>query len=131
MKDFTQDDIRDKILLEELVRKEAEIIFNSPKARKKRSYDQIYASVKQGKIAELYLVETGKFKFSDLKWHDLVNSNGEICEIKSYNISDWNVSFVYDDIRRYRTEKWCQSTWYYLFSCIGGTYRLLSVMRIK
>jgi hypothetical protein len=131
MRDFTQDDIKDRILLEKMTIEETERIMNSDKSRKGRSYDQVYSMVKQGKVAELYLTETGRFKAADLKWHDLINSNGEYCEIKSYDVNDWDDPRVKRDIERYRTEKWCKSTWYYLFQYRNATYKLLSVMRIK
>ena len=131
MKNFTQDDIRDKDLLESLIREESDRIFESDSARKNRTYDQIYANVKQGKVAELYLKETGKFEFADIKWHDLKNANGEYCEVKAYDVNDWNAPSVVRDLQRYRTESWCKSTWYYLFQFRNGTYKLLAVLRIK
>ena len=127
MRSFTQDDIRDKILLEQLIVEEANRIFASDHARKNRTYDQIYARCKQGKVPELYLVETGRFTF----WHDLKNAQGEYCEIKAYDVNDWNAESVKRDIERYRTESWCKSTWYYLFQYREATYKLIAVLRIK
>jgi hypothetical protein len=131
MRPFTQDDIKNKELLESLIQEETSRIFESDKARKDRSYDQVYASVKQGKVAELYLVETGRFDFADLKWHDVKNKQGEYCEVKAYDVNDWNAPSVVRDLQRYRTETWNKSTWYYLFQFRNGTYTLLAVLRIK
>ena len=131
MKDFTQDDIKDKVLLESLIQEETDRIFNSDKARKGRSIDQVYAMVKQGKVAEVYLKETGRFKFADIKWHDLINNQGEYCEVKAYDVNDCTAAPVIRDLQRYRTESWCKSTWYYLFQYRSGTYKLLAVLRIK
>lgn len=131
MRPFTQDDIKNKELLESLIQEETNRIFESDKARKGRSHDQVYASVKQGKVAELYLVETGKFEFADLKWHDLKNKQGEYCEVKAYDVNDWTAPSVIRDLQRYRTESWNKSTWYYLFQYRNGTYKLLAVLRIK
>lgn len=131
MRTFTQDDIKDKEKLEELIQFEAKRIYESSSARHDRSWDRIYASVKQGKIAELYLVETGRFEFADLKWHDLKNQQGEYCEVKAYDVNDWTAPSVIRDLQRYRTETWCKSTWYYLFQYREGTYKLLAVLRIK
>jgi hypothetical protein len=131
MKSFTQDDVRDKALLESLITEETNRIFESDKARKGRTRDQVYAMVKQGKIAEVYLKETGRFEFADIKWHDLVNSYGEYCEVKAYDVNDWMAPSVIRDITRYKTESWCKSTWYYLFQYRSGTYKLLAVLRIK
>jgi len=135
MKSFTQDDIKDKELLEKLINEEADRIYKSETARHNRSYDNIYSTVKQGKIAEMYLVESGRFKFADLKWHDLVSANLdgtiEYSEVKAYDVDDWNSPYVQRDIARYRSEKWCKSTWYYLFQYRNATYKLLAVLRIK
>jgi hypothetical protein len=131
MRDFTQDDIKDKELLEKLIQEETKRIFESDKARHGRNEDQITASVKQGKIAELYLVQSGRFKFADIKWHDLVNSAGEYVEVKAYDVNDWNAPSVIRDLQRYRTEKWCKAKYYYLFQCRGGTYKFLAILRIK
>lgn len=131
MKSFTQDDIKDQQLLENLVAEEASRIFASPVSRKDRTYDQVYAMVKQGKTAEVYLKETGRFEFADLKFHDLKNQLGEYCEVKAYDVNDWTAPSVTRDLHKYRTEHWCKSTWYYLFQYRNATYKLLAVLRIK
>jgi len=128
---FTEDNIKNKELLGKLINEETKRIFESETARKDRDYEQVYTRVKQGKIAELYMVETGKFSFSDIKWHDLKNKAGEYCEVKAYDVNDENASSVKRDLVRYRTEKWCKSNWYYLFQCRGGEYKLLAIIRIK
>jgi hypothetical protein len=132
---FTIDNIKDKALLEKLTKEEADIIFNSPNANKGRTYDQIYTSVRQGKIAELYLVESGAFEFANLKYHDLKRTKtGEYCEVKAYNINDWNFwksPFVIRDIERYSKETWNKASWYYLFQCKAAVYYLVAVIRLK
>jgi hypothetical protein len=129
--EFTIEDIRDRDLLERLVARETEKVFNSPKARRGRCYEEVEDSVRRGKIAELFLVESGEFTFADKKWHDLKNRAGEYVEVKAYDVQDWTSSFVTRDIERYRTEGWNLSTWYYLFQCKYGQYKLLSILRIK
>jgi hypothetical protein len=131
MKTFTIDDIKDKDRLNRLVQEETRRIYESSSARKNRSSDEISAKVLQGKVAELYLVETGRFEFADLKWHDLKNQRGEFCEVKAYDVNDWNAPLVKKDIERYRTEAWSKATWYYLFQCRYAEYKLLAVLRIK
>jgi hypothetical protein len=131
MKSFTQDDIVDKELLEKLIEEETDRIYESVSARHGRDRDQISASVKQGKIAELFLVQSGKYKFADIKWHDVMTTNGEYVEVKAYDVNDWEAPSVKRDLARYRTEKWCKATWYYLFQCRAGEYKLLAILRIK
>lgn len=131
MKNFTVEDIQDKELLNRLIEEETNRIFESDQARHGRSRNQIEASVQQGKVAELYLVQTGKFKFADIKWHDLMNASGEYIEVKAYDVNDWNAPSVKRDLERYKTERWCKATWYYLFQCRAAEYKLLAILRIK
>ncbi len=128
---FTEEDIKDKDLLQKLVEQETTRIFESDAARKNRSYEQVYHSVKQGKVAEMHLVQSGKFEFANLKWHDLKNVRGEYCEVKAYDVDDWNAEYVQKDLQRYKKETWNKSTWYYLFQCRNSVYKLLAVLRIK
>lgn len=131
MRSFTQDDIRDKELLERLIEEETKRIFNSEKARRGRSYDEIFANVKQGKVAEMYMVENENFVFSDIKWHDLKNTDEEYCEVKAYDVNDETAHSVIKDLERYRTEGWSKAIWYYLFQYRSATYKLLAIIRIK
>jgi|694.fasta_scaffold16082_12 hypothetical protein len=128
---FTENDIRDKELLAKLIEEEAQRIFESPKANRGRTLEQITESVKQSKVAELYLVETGEYDFADIKWHDLRNHSGEYVEVKAYNVRDWEAPFVKKDLEKYRTQDWCKSTWYMLFSYDDGTYEYLGTQKIK
>ena len=129
---FTEADIKDKDLLEKLISEEAIRIFESPKANRGRSYEEVASSVRQGKVAELYLVESGEYEFADIKWHDVKNSEGEYVEVKAYRVHNgFDAPFVKRDLERYRTEHWCKAKWYMLFSCHNGTYELLGNRKIK
>lgn len=128
---FTEDDIRDKAKLEELTQQEAEEIFRSEKSRKGRDLESIKISVKQGKVAELYLVENYNYFIANKKWHDLVNADGEYVEVKAYNTPSSKVPFVEKDLFRIRTEGWNQSSWYILFKCVDGHYEFLEKIRIR
>ena len=129
---FTEADIKDTALLESMVEKEANNIFSSDAARKGRTFEEVKSSVRQGKIAELYLIETGNFSPANKRWHDLIlNETGELCEIKAYNIYSTGAPSVQRDLKRIRTEGWNFSKWYYLFKCNDGVYELLSKIEIR
>lgn len=130
---FTVKDIKDTELLEQLVTEEASRIFSSPKANHGRTLDQIKNAVRQGKIAELYMVESGVYDFADLKWHDLKNKEtGDYVEVKAYNVhTGFNAPFVKRDLERYRKESWCKAKWYMLFSCHEGVYELIGTEQLK
>jgi hypothetical protein len=130
---FTEADIKDKALLEELITVEATRIFESPRANKGRTLDQVKQAVRQGKIAELYMVESGNYDFADIKWHDLKHKEtGDYVEVKAYNVRNgFNAPFVQKDLQRYRTESWCKAKWYMLFSCHEGVYEFLGTKHIK
>lgn len=129
---FTEADIKDKDLLERLIKEEATRIFESPRANRDRTYEQVANSVRQGKIAELFLVESGVYDFADIKWHDLKNKDGEYVEVKAYNVHNgFEAPFVKKDLERYRSQDWCKAKWYMLFSCHEGNYEFLGTKHIK
>ena len=129
---FTIDDIKDKERLERMVKKEAQAIFDSPQARKERTYQEVENCVRQGKVAELYLIENHGFQEADKRWHDLKDpSNGEYSEVKAYNIWSSGAPGVQRDLKRLRDEKWNISKWYYLFKCQDGMYELLEKIQIR
>ena len=55
---FTESDIKDKERLEKMIKKEAKHIFESEKSRANRDLETIEFFVRQGKIAELYMIES-------------------------------------------------------------------------
>jgi hypothetical protein len=115
-----------------MVRKEAEQIFSSPTARKGRDLETIEFFVRQGKVAELYLIENCGYEESDKKWHDLKGSDGEYSEVKAYNNTpNSNLPYVERDLVRYRTEKWNTSKWYILFNVNDGIYELVDKILLK
>jgi hypothetical protein len=128
---FTEDDIKDKIRLEKLIHQEAKRIHESPAANRGRSYENVVASVRQGKVAELFLVESGNYDFANIRWHDLIDKNGDYVEVKAYKVNNWDAPYVKRDLERYRTEDWCKAKWYMLFSYDNGTYEYLGNQKIK
>jgi hypothetical protein len=128
---FTENDIQDKERLEKMIEKEALAIFNSPVASNGRDLDTIKFCVRQGKVAELWLIENEGYEESDKKWHDL-KKDGEYTEVKAYT-SVWSkeAPFVQKDLRRLRTESWSYSKWYKLFKVENGSYELLDTVQLR
>lgn len=127
---FTENDIKDKDRLMTMIEKEAQMIFNSSIANRGRTLDDIKQSVKQGKIAELWLIENYGFLEADKKWHDLKNAEGEYIEVKAYHVTDSGAPYVQKDIKRIKDEKWNTSKWYMLFKYDYGTYFFLEKIQI-
>lgn len=129
---FTIEDIKDRERLERMIEKEALQIYNSSQARRGRDLDTVKFCVRQGKIAELYLIENCGYEESDIKWHDLKDSEGNYVEVKAYNnVSHKDVPFVQKDLKRYRSESWSKSKWYILFNHDYGEYTLVEKIKIK
>jgi hypothetical protein len=128
---FTIDDIKNKELLCELVEYEAKGIYENPKTRKERSYEHVRSSVLQGKVAEVYLIETGNYKKSERKYHDVVDKNGREIEVKAYANASVFSSEVKKDLERLEKANWNQSEWYFLFSYDSGTYELVAKLKIR
>jgi hypothetical protein len=129
---FREEDIRNKERLERMVKKEAEAIFSSPAARNGRDLETIEFCVKQGKIAELYLIENCGYDEADKKWHDLLDETGEYTEVKAYNnVWSKDAPFVEKDLRRLKNEGWNFSKWYMLFTVVDGEYELLDKIQVR
>lgn len=128
---FTVNDIKDKDRLEKMVEKEANQIYNSCIARRGRDLDTIKFTVRQGKIAELYLIENAGYQEADIKWHDLKDENGDYIEVKAYNVLSKDAPFVQRDIMRYKNGSWNKSKWYMLFKVKNGEYELLEKIRLR
>ena len=114
-----------------MVEKEALAIYSSPVARHGRELDDIKFSVRQGKIAELYLIENHGYAEADKKWHDLKEDSGEYTEVKAYKVWSKDAPFVQKDLMRLRNEGWNKSKWYMLFKCEHGEYELLDKIQIR
>ena len=115
-----------------MILKEAEDIYGSVSARHGRDLESIKLCVRQGKVAELYLIENANYEESDKKWHDLKDSDGEYTEVKAYtNAPRISLPFVEKDLRRIRTEGWNTSKWYILFNVNDGVYELVEKVQIK
>jgi hypothetical protein len=128
---FTADDIVDKEKLEKMIQREAEEIFNSENSRKGRDLETIKMSVRQGKVAELYLIENFGYHEAHRKWHDLLNRDGEYVEVKAYNTTSSKAPFVEKDLRKIRNEGWNHSSWYILFKFKDGQYEFLEKIRVR
>lgn len=128
---FTIDDIKDHYHLDFLIREESFRIFNSLKARKGRTFEEIFELVKISKTAEYYLVEQGQYNPAKDIYHDLVDGEGNFIEVKAYNVYDSNAPFVKSEIQRIRESTWNQSKWMILFKYYEGTYTFLEKIFIK
>jgi hypothetical protein len=65
---------------------EYESILTSPnRVRDRRTDEKIYEHTLQGHIAEQYLMDAYQMKDCDLKYHDLVDKDGNIVEVKTSN----------------------------------------------
>lgn len=131
---FTEEDIRDRERLESMVEEEALQIFSSS-GRRGRDLEEVRQNVRQGKIAELFLIENLGYTESDLKYHDLVNREGEIVEVKAYNMHEKpeyarRNSYVQKDIKKLK-ESWNMTKWYYLFRCKEGKYEFIFRVQIR
>jgi hypothetical protein len=114
-----------------MIEKEALAIYDSPVARNGRDLESIKWCVRQGKVAELWLIENEGYDESDKKWHDLKKDN-EYTEVKAYTgVWSKDAPFVQKDLRRLRNESWSTSTWYKLFRVEDGLYELLDTIKLR
>lgn len=127
---FTESDIKDKTYLESQILSEAKRLFESPKARNGRTLEEIKKVVRQGKVAEVFLIETGKYRASENIYHDLIDEEGNYVEVKAYSINNSNAPHVQNDLYRIRTQGWNKSKWYMLFKYDNGTYTFLEKILI-
>ena len=130
-KSFRADDIRDVELLEENIHKEASAIWENVNLRRWRNFEELKASVRQGKIAEQWLIENHGFTPARIKYHDVVNSDREYVEVKAYSYGDIFASFVQKDLIKYKNATWSQAKWYVLFNCVNGVYNHVATVKIK
>jgi hypothetical protein len=128
---FTFENIKDKNSLHQLVEIEANNIWAHEPNRRGRTYDQVYNSTLQGKIAEQWLLENHNFTRATVKYHDLVNEIGELVEVKSFSYGDIYSRFVKESVEKYKTATWNYSKWYILFNCTNGTYSHMATIRLK
>lgn len=127
---FTVEDIKDKELLHRLVKEEALRIFESERARKGRTYEQIEKSVFQGKVAELFLIETGGYLPAEKKYHDLKDQEGNYIEVKAYKNASLTSHYVKEDLTRIKNGGWNESKYYMLFSYTDGVYEFVEKISI-
>jgi hypothetical protein len=129
---FTEADIIDKERLERMIEKEALPIFNSATGNKeRRDFETVKFCVKQGKIAELWLIENRGYDEANKKYHDLIDKNGEYTEVKAYDVTSMNAPYIQKDIKKLRTESWNSSRWYIVFKCTHGEYEFLDKVYVK
>jgi len=130
-KSFTISDIRDIELLVTNINYEANCIHADEKKRKGRTLSQVVDMVRQGKVAEQWLIENHSFTQARLKFHDLVNSDREFVEVKAYSYGDIFSEFIHRDLAKYRDSTWSKAKWYILFNYIDGIYYHKATIKIK
>jgi hypothetical protein len=128
---FTLADIREVEILEANVAHEAQCIYVNEKLRRGRTLEQVADKVRQGKVAEQWLIENHAFTQARLKFHDLMNADREYVEVKAYSYGDIFMDFVVKDLIKYRDSTWSKAKWYILFNCIDGIYYHKATIKIK
>jgi hypothetical protein len=128
---FTESDIKDKAYLEEQIELEAQRLFSSEKARRGRTLEEIRKVVRQGKVAEIWLIENHDFQPAPDIYHDLIDKEGNRVEVKAYNVYSSNAPYVQNDLYRIRTSGWNHSKWYLLFHHNEGVYKFLEKILIR
>lgn len=128
---FTEADIKDTTRLERMIEVEANQIFNSSTGNGGRDLDTIKFCVKQGKIAELWLIENRGYEEANKKYHDLIDKNGDYTEVKAYDVTSMFAPFIQKDLKKLRTSEWNISKWYIVFKCTYGEYEFLDKVFIK
>lgn len=113
-----------------LVKEEALRIFESERARKGRTYEQIEKSVFQGKVAELFLIENHGYLPAERKYHDLKDLEGNYIEVKAYKNASFESPYVKEDLTRIKKGGWNESKYYILFSYKDGVYELVEKIQI-
>lgn len=135
--EFSIQDIQDLDLLDRLIKKEAQEIWENPDNRRGRSIEELETAVKKGKIAELYLVQSGHYKWNKKKYHDVIKvaatGDEEEVEVKAYDVTTWDCPRVMDDVKRYKTSNlWPLVKWLMVFQVTGDyRYKLLAILRIR
>jgi len=84
-----------------------------------RSKTQIFNHCLQGHIAEQYLLEHG-FEDCDLKYHDVIDENGDITEVKT----SWSIDKLQEQYTRIKFATWNNSTRFMGFLIKNGVYTL-------
>ena len=127
---FTESDIKDREFLERAIKQETERLYSSNTTRRNRSKEEIEKVVRQGKVAEVFLIETGKYREAVDIYHDLIDENGDRTEVKAYSVMSSNAPSVQNDLYRIRTGNWNHSKWYILFNYNEGVYTFLEKIKI-
>lgn len=127
---FTESDIKDKLLLERLIESESQALFDSHYTRRRRILEEIKGAVRQGKTLELWLTENYNFTLSDDRFHDLIDENGDFVEVKAYAVQSSSAPYVQQSLKSIRTGKWNKSKWFILFNYNKGVYKFLEKIKI-
>jgi len=127
---FKESEIRDKAYLETEIESEAQRIFKSSKANKGRSIETIREKVRQGKTAEVWMIENWGFKAAKDVYHDLIDSEGNLIEVKAYNPYNCNTEYIQNVVEKLKSSVWNQSKWLFLFEYDNGTYTFLKKIAI-
>jgi len=127
---FTESDIKDREFLERAIKQETERLYSTNTTRRNRSKEEIEKVVRQGKVAEVFLIETGKYREAADIYHDLIDENGDRTEVKAYSVMSSNAPHIQNDLYRIRTGNWNHSKWYILFNYNEGVYTFLEKIKI-
>ena len=101
--DFNINDIQDKDWYIKRARAEAKLCYDTPSTRKGRTWDDLYASYRQGHAPEAYLIENFGYKDDTRKFKDVFNPNGESVEVKTTRNKS-NVKIILNDLANIKND---------------------------
>jgi len=117
----------DKVLLNKIIDKNIDSIYNSPNARKGRTREQIRLQVSQGIPCEVYLIQFHNCLENTELYGDVIKQNNQKIECKSsiYKWDDYKKNKIIDSIKAYNPSDVCM-----FWQKIGDNYVYQGVKRI-
>lgn len=101
---FTIDDL-DPVLLKVAIDKQVESIMSSSRAHRYRLIDDVYNSVRQGVIAEQYLIQRCGFEKDPYKYGDVIK-DGIKYEVKAFTNPRYTAQSVIDKLKLQKSAGW-------------------------
>jgi len=106
----------DWVKLDKEMISEANRIYTSPKARRGRSPEEVWACVRKGRPAEYFLRKTFNWADDPRGYHDLLSHVGLSIEVKCWD--EWWISRNIIQLSETRAKgTWFKSDWVFVFTC--------------
>ena len=124
---FNKNDL-DKDLLHKIIEKNINSIYNSPRARRGRTREQVSQNVSSGIPCEVFLIEKYNYLENNEKYGDVINQDGLKIECKS-SIYEWNEQKkknIINKIKIYNPSSVCL-----FWKQLGDNYIFQGSMKIK